>query len=604
MEVTDGSSEIVANVVQENHHHYRTKSHATSIHQLLRHEQQEQPGAIPYDYQAEIQALAERADQHEQEFVSHHVHLSSRHEQAGDLVSSLHALEHALQAVSVQESSSSSLSSFPNGGGACVYPTLMVSHPLRRGTLLYRSGLILWKMGNYVLSMARLRQAQEIHRQEQRQPQQATTKLQSLSRTPIRNHKNKNESCSGSSAPGWEVDETVVATAVGVGKGCWSETMTEIQVALGKVSLSMGDTKQAKRYFIQALRMIELDCLLLDQDESLLYYQQMQLLKAKILRQLASLFMMGLEEDSSPEDTIDSIQRQKSCHKAETALSESLQLQQTVLGSEACMYNTDYALTMVTYGQFHELQGDYLNAAIMYLDALDIYRQCYAQESSSCNSTSSCRTDMAVAVARIGWLHYLNKDYQEARSLYLEAYDLIYPLLGQNHANIASLHVKIGMIYAATKQWSRALKRYRTALEIQRHVHGGNHNKSVAQTLCLIAVCYSERQQQPDGDLDNKSDHDTKNTTSPWETQRDLHRALQCWHHALRIRLDLLGRGHLLVAKTLVPLGKLQHRLSQIRPAVESISGALEIYNSHGFTSDHPLVQEARAALQRSSCKR
>ena len=658
LEVTDDSSELVASIVRENdsqasaaadenarryaeylhsHFHYYPYNynhhhHSPQIAYVLhgKHTVREQ---LKWR-QAELRAWAQQAEQQEEHYLQFHVDLSKQYEHCGDLTSSLHILEGALQATTTlneEHKRRSSLSVHGGDGGGSFTGhyrhriTWVIANPLRRAHLLYRSGWILYKSGQYLVSMSRLNQARDIicqqtpHKHQLNRHCHHHPHLQSLG-----------------------VDQ-VVSAAVGVGRGCWSETMTDIHLALGKVAFSMGNTSQAKRYSIRALRILELDALVLEDDDSP-YSRYVQLLQAKVLRHLGDIFLATLDDSH-----VNAVKRRRASEKARTALAEALRLQQAVWGYEGCSRSTDYALTLVTLGQYYETMGDYANAAGVYLDALDIYRCCCcssseplsssssssqagAPTSSSGNalycsipcssssassvispfsvSSSSCRVDMGVTLARIGWLYSLNKEYEEALRVYQEAYDLIFPTLG-NHPNIASLHLKIGMVYAAKQHWYHALKRYRKALEIQRQCHGGENHESIAQTLSLIAACYSsehqqiipQEQQQPSQREDERQaqQHHNRHSNSiifaSPATKRAMEKALQIWDSVLQIRMNLCGRGHLSVAKTLVPIGRLYHRTGQVRKAVDCISWALETFHSHGLDAFHPLVIEARSVL-------
>ncbi|KAL7575109.1 hypothetical protein ACA910_000476 [Epithemia clementina (nom. ined.)] len=573
IEVIDGSSEIVANVVRENDFHRKESGSKTirrqqcrSLQYSSREEEKEFDGN---QYGRRLRkmvshhAAALHKELEEKRCLQYHLDLSSQYELGGDLVSSWNILEQAIHAISVDDRA-----------GGC-YSKLVIDTPLRRAYLLYRSGLLLWKLGCYVPSMERLSQARDMH--EQVPPQEHKR---------IYFSKTHEHNCL----------DSVVAEAVGVGRGSWSETMTEIYMALGKVSLSMGDPQQGKRYLIKALRILELDSLLLEEDKSE-YSTHLQCLQAKVLRQVGSIFVATMEASHTTSRKLE-----RASKKAGMVLYEALRLHKASLKEEARSHNVDYALTLSTLGQYHETQGDYENAAIMYLDALDIFRACSRNESSSLHyslfpePSSCCRVDMGVTLARIGWLYYLNKEYDEARNVYQEAFDLIFPVLGSRcgHTNIASLHLKIGMIYMATHQWPRAMKRYKAALDIQRQVHPGDNHESIAQTLCLIATCYAEEEEQF-----RDTSHSTF-TNPAFNGRRNLEKALQFLDHALGIRIRLFGRGSLPAARTLVTMGRLQHRLAQARHAVDSIRWALEIYSSNGLDASHTLVMEARSVFQRT----
>lgn len=377
-----------------------------------------------------------------------------------------------------------------------VLQSRILQEPLRKAYLFYWLGKLYWKAGNYRSSLHYLKRARSTYESE--------------------------------------------------GDGLQSEVLIEIYCAMGQVAISTSHWHHAQKYYTQALRAIDFDGLV---EGTRSRTRQMQLLQAKVMRQLGFLLLkLGIQEHSV-------------LSKAEAAIHQALQLQQQLLG----IWHVDFGSTLLVLGQLYEQRGDFVNAAGTYLDALDIFR-------NAKSLSGSCHTDMGVALSRIGWLYYISRQFSEALEVYKEASDSLISRLGPSHPNLASLYVQIGLVLKEQRKYSRALKHFKKAIKIQRSVFGDTH-ECTAQTLLHIASVYK---------------HDSSR----------IFKAIDCISHALYIRTSVIGEWHISNVQVWVELGRTQQIAGLHKESLGSVKTALDICYKNSLPSHHDLVREARSVFK------
>lgn len=313
--------------------------------------------------------------------------------------------------------------------------------------------------------------------------------------------------------------------------------IAEIHFALGRTLASLGNRKKARKYYMKALRTLEYDQFV---DNSV--NPENQELSAKILAQVASLLVSHENYDM-----------------ASGVLNEAITIQRQVLGP----HHTDIAGTLLVYGALNEALYRYEYAAKCYLDALEIYR-------NTTSTTIFSNVDISVTLSNVGWLFYLTNDYANALHSYEEALELAIPVLGEQHRNVSSLHVQMGMVYAQRGDLKMALRTYREALNGQRAILGDEH-EDVALTLALVGFVYME--------------------------MGKLRKAAEFTEHALSMRKAIMGPNSVVVGMTLVQLGQVYTDMEESVAAANCFSSALATYHVNGLPVTDPRVTEARESL-------
>ena len=315
--------------------------------------------------------------------------------------------------------------------------------------------------------------------------------------------------------------------------------IAEIYFAIGRTLASLSNRNKARKYYMKALRTLEYDRFVENNDNLI-----DQGLYAKILAQVASLLIGHGNYDV-----------------ASGVLSEAITLQRQVLGP----HHTDIATTLLVYGSLNEALHQYEYAAKCYLDALAIYRK-------NTSNTISSNVDISVTLSNVGWLFYLTHDYTNALHSYEEALELALPVLGDQHRNVSSLRVQMGMVYAQQGHLKTALRTYRQAVEGQRAVLGDEH-EDVALTLALVGSVY--------------------------KGLGKLRKAAEFTEHALSLRRKITGPDSVVVGTTLFQLGQVYNAMGEPVAASNCFSSALTVYLRNGLPATDPRVVEAREPLNR-----
>lgn len=313
--------------------------------------------------------------------------------------------------------------------------------------------------------------------------------------------------------------------------------MAEIYFATGRTLASLGEQKRARKYFMRALRTLEYDEFV----DNIVPSENLEL-RGKILTQVASLLISH-----------------GSYEMASNVLGEAITLQRQVLGPQ----HADVASTLLVYGSLNEALHQHEYAAKCYLDALEIFR-------NKTSTSAYAYVDMSVALSNVGWLFYLSQDYDNALHSYEEALELAIPILGEEHRNVASLRVQIGMVYAQQGRLRKALKAYRQSLEIQRALLGDEHD-DVALTLAQVGFVYKE--------------------------MGNFTKAVEFSEHALTVRKSNSGRNSVIVGSSCAQLGRLYMDMEENLRASICFSNALAAYHENGLLVDDPRVIEARDCL-------
>lgn len=274
------------------------------------------------------------------------------------------------------------------------------------------------------------------------------------------------------------------------------EDFCEVLLATGRVHLSTGDRSLAKKCFHHSLSYLQTDG-----DVSSIP-DRAKHLYAKAMHSLGMVYEASGNLD-------------KASQNYEVALS----MQRLAAVNE----HTDTAATLLSFGSLHEKKGEYDLALNYFTEAYDIYSRLVSSQSSL--------VDMGVALTSIGWIHFLNKNLQEAQAAYNDALTLVQPL--GEHRNVAAVMVQMGMVHVAQGMDAQAAKIYAEALRIQLAVLG-NYHEDVATTLIALG--------------------------STMKRQGCLHKAVECLDRAIKIRRSVFGSQNLHLGVTLVQLGGLHVR--------------------------------------------
>ena len=313
--------------------------------------------------------------------------------------------------------------------------------------------------------------------------------------------------------------------------------IAEICFLIGRNLNSLGNRRRARKYYMKALRTLEFDQFVENEVRA-----EDQVLYANILVQVASLLVVN-----------------GSYEMASSVLGEAITLQRHLLGPE----HSDIARTLLVYGSLNEALRQYEYAAKCYLDALDIFGN-----DTSCDMSSA--VDISVTLSNVGWLFYLTENYASSLRSYEEALQMIIPVLGEDHRNVASLRVHVGMVHAQQGNLKTALKTYRRALKSQRSILGDDH-EDVALTLALVGSAYKQ-----------------------WGKHI---KAVEFLQHALSIRQKVLEFNSVVVGCTFVELGVVYMEMGELSHASYSFSEALAIFHENGVPLTDTRVVEARECL-------
>lgn len=314
------------------------------------------------------------------------------------------------------------------------------------------------------------------------------------------------------------------------------DDIIEVMLAMSKTYLSTGNRRVARKCSKQALHFLGTDHVHVRDGRNT------KLIRAKVLHSLGTI-------DANSGDI----------KSAMGNFNKALSLQREVLGR----WHVDVAATLLSFGSLYEKLGRYTESQSYYLEAFTIYRSQNEQVSSS--------ADMGVALTSIGWIRYLSGDYQGALRLYQNALAYFRLTLGNNHRNVASVLIQMGMAHTHQGNLKQALRVYKEALRSQREALGDDH-EDVALSLCHMG--------------------------STLEGLGDLVKALQCVNCALLIYTKLFGTQHLHVALTLVHLASLYQQLDDNTSSMACYMDALNVYKAIGVDAHDARVLSVELALQ------
>jgi tetratricopeptide (TPR) repeat protein len=131
-------------------------------------------------------------------------------------------------------------------------------------------------------------------------------------------------------------------------------------------------------------------------------------------------------------------------------------------------------------------------------------------------------------------------------------------LHGEKHPAVAGALASIGIILNQQKKYDEALKLYRKALKITRHVYGEDHQK-VATTLCNIGEA-----------LYCQDKHDE---------------AVEVWEEALGVHTRAFGVDNKNNADVHYNIAVAKRETGDVARALESVRESVRIYDKLGITN-------------------
>ena len=192
-------------------------------------------------------------------------------------------------------------------------------------------------------------------------------------------------------------------------------------------------------------------------------------------------------------------ERSNRFHDAMTHYQHALHLQRCFLGDN----HLHVATTLGCIGSIHIRYGYFGPSMSCYMESLRIYRLWMGDVPSSAfvslssprrprPQLSSSPVDIGVALASIGWIHYMCGDISGAMKASTDALTIVQGLLGAEHRNTASIQYQIGLIQIRQGRGKEASKMLKAALRTQLAVLGDDH-EDVPLTLDAIATAYEQQ---------------------------------------------------------------------------------------------------------------
>ena len=322
-----------------------------------------------------------------------------------------------------------------------------------------------------------------------------------------------------------------------------NDDLAEVFLAMGRVYLSLGNHRKSKKTLKKAILCLEFDK---QASGKVIASDRTKLLMGQILLSLGQVF-------ESSGDFVMALGNFK----------DAVEIQREAVGNN----HVDIASSLLSFGSLLEKTGD-----------LDTALSCFeeAQHILHSHKSEECYVDESVALANIGWIHYLKGNCADALAAYEDSLKLQRSVLGKNHRNIASVLTQTGMVFMQIGRVEQALGVYKDALRIQRKTLGDVH-EDTALTLSLSATAFAR--------------------------MKDYKRALQSLSQTLKIRKELLGDDHNLVAETHIHMGDMSKAVGRAPSAIIHYNEAKRIYlkqnlpGDQRITSIHTLIESAKSDL-------
>ncbi|CAF0937701.1 unnamed protein product [Adineta ricciae] len=217
------------------------------------------------------------------------------------------------------------------------------------------------------------------------------------------------------------------------------------------------------------------------------------------------------------------------------------------------------AHTLNSLGVMEGQMGRYTDAKAKFNEALNIFQQNQTNDSSRIASLQ-----IAITNSNIGWVEYLQGNYNISEHHHKEALKIRKNLLPEDHPLIADNLNALAAVYHARGKYLDADKNYEKALSI-RDKALPSHHPSIANSYQALGSVKLEN--------------------------GDYAQALKYYEKAVGIFVEALGASHLLVASSYKAIGSVHLEKGNYQSALAYFDESLKIL-ANSVSSDHPTVGE------------
>jgi len=260
-----------------------------------------------------------------------------------------------------------------------------------------------------------------------------------------------------------------------------------------------------------------------------------------------------------------------------------------------------------------QVQLDALSEAGRYPEATEIARQIVELQREALGPR---HTGVAESIDDLATLHYHQRDYAAARSLYEEGLEIWKEALGPRHPRVATSLANLGMLRRTQGDYAAARPLLEEAIGIEREALGPRHPEVAASLDSLAMLLFRQGEYALARPLYEESLDIRREALGPRHTsvastlnnlaallyrQGDYPAARPIYEECLDIRREVLGPRHPKVAITLANLAALrmtQGHLAEARLLYEeSVDIWREDHASHPDTPPHPSMAESVGGL-------
>ncbi|CAF0878992.1 unnamed protein product [Adineta steineri] len=217
------------------------------------------------------------------------------------------------------------------------------------------------------------------------------------------------------------------------------------------------------------------------------------------------------------------------------------------------------AHTLNSVGVMEGEMGRYTDAKGKFKEAFDAF-----EKQSTSGSKDIANLQIAVTNSNIGWVDYLQGNYNESEEHQKEALKIRERLLVKEHPLIADNLNALGALHHARGEYQKATKSYNDALAI-RHKTLPSHHPAIANSYQALGSV----------ELENGN----------------YEQALTYYKKALNIFVEALGTAHLLVASSYKAIGSVYLEKGDYKTAHECFTRALNI-SIKSLSPQHPVAGE------------
>ncbi|CAM4830231.1 unnamed protein product [Rotaria magnacalcarata] len=217
------------------------------------------------------------------------------------------------------------------------------------------------------------------------------------------------------------------------------------------------------------------------------------------------------------------------------------------------------AHTLNSIGVIEGEMGRYANAKTKFVEALNIFQ---GQNASESGSTASLH--IATTKSNIGWVNYLQGNYEESLQNQNEVLGIRRKLLTPDHPLIADNLHALGALHHAQGQYPQAQSKYDEALTMREKTLP-SHHPAIANSYQSLGSVELENGQYK--------------------------QALKYYKKAYDIFYDALGPDHLVIASSYKAIGNVYLEKGDHRTALQHYTMALQI-SVKSLSEDHPTAGE------------